>query len=79
MNPLAILENPLAILEPMLIMLAAARFFALFWVTVALLSARTEQQAEAEAAHLINRYPPHFTKGQSQVLEPPDPLRRIQR
>ena len=55
MNPLAILENPLAILEPMLIMLAGACLFSLFWVTVALLSARTEQQAEAEAAHLINR------------------------
>lgn len=55
MNPLAILENPLTILEPMLIMLAGACFFALFWVTAALLSARTEQQAEADAAHLINR------------------------
>lgn len=53
MSPLAILENPLAILEPMLIMLAAASLFSLFWVTVALLSARTEQQADA--AHLINR------------------------
>ncbi len=55
MSPLATLENPLAILEPMLIMLAASCFFALFWLTVALLSARTEQQAEADAAHLINR------------------------
>ena len=54
-NPLATLENPLAILEPMLIMLAVSCFFALFWLTVALLSARTEQQAEADAAHLINR------------------------
>ena len=55
MSPLATLENPLAILEPMLIMLAASCFFALFLLTVALLSAHTEQQAEADAAHLINR------------------------
>ena len=55
MNPLANLQHPLAILEPMLIMLAASCFFALFLVYVAFLSALTEQQAEAEAAHLINR------------------------
>ena len=62
--------NPLAILEPMLIMLAASCFFALFWVTVALLSARTEQQAEAEAAHLNQPLTPLFSKGKSHVLEP---------
>lgn len=47
--------NSLAILEPMFILLAVSSLFAIIWLNIALLTAHTEQQKEAEAAHLINR------------------------
>lgn len=46
--------NPLNILTPMFILLAVACLFTLFWLNVALLSARAEQKKEAETARLTH-------------------------
>ena len=46
--------NPLNILTPMFILLAVACLFTLFWLNVALLSARTKKKKEAETARLTH-------------------------